>query len=248
MNIPILLCLDCGNTRLKWGLYDQDACRWLQTGALPLSEIASLPNLLVTLPQAARAVACNVAGNQAAASIQAISQELGLPLAWVQAQAEQCGVKNAYDNPRQLGADRWAALVGARHLHQGAGLVANAGTATTVDVLDADGVFQGGLILPGLNLMRSSLAGNTAQLPLVEGEFSELPRNTVAAIVSGSLHATAGAIERMFAHLRDQPDAVCLLSGGAAEVLAPCLNIPLRRVEFLVLEGLARIGADDMQR
>ena len=235
-----LLCLDCGNTRLKWGLNEDG--RWLQQGALILDEIGLLPELLSPLPHPGRAIACNVAGDQAGRAIAALADALALPLLWAGSRAEQCAVKNSYDSPSQLGCDRWAALIGARGVHQGACLVVTAGTATTIDVLDAGGVFQGGLILPGVDLMRAALAGNTAQLPLAEGRFSALPRNTADAIASGSLQATAGAIERMFAQFAGQDGAICLLSGGAAENVAPLLDIPLLRIDNLVLEGLVHLA------
>jgi len=237
-----LLCLDCGNTRLKWGLNEHG--RWLAQGALPLAEIGRLPRVLEALSRPRRAIACNVAGALAGEAIEAVAAVLAVPLLWAGSRAEQCGVKNSYEDPGRLGADRWAALVGARAQHQSACLVVNAGTATTIDVLDAAGVFQGGLILPGIDLMRAALAGNTAQLPLAAGEFKVLPRNTEDAIVSGCLQATAGAIERMFAPLLDQPGAVCLLSGGAAENLAPLLGIPCLGSDNLVIQGLARIDRE----
>jgi type III pantothenate kinase len=116
------------------------------------------------------------------------------------------------------------------------------GTATTVDVLDREGRFHGGLILPGLALMREALATRTADLPAMSGEYRELPRNTFDAIASGCLQATAGAIERLFRPFAGEPDALCLLSGGAAPTLVPHLALPLRTVDNLVLEGLARIA------
>ncbi len=237
-----VLCLDCGNTRLKWGLNAQG--RWLEQGALPLIDIARLPRLLGALPRPRRALACNVAGERAGQAIEAAAAKLGVPLLWMGSRVEQCGVKNSYEDPGQLGADRWAALVGARAQRQGACLVVTAGTATTIDVLDGAGVFQGGLILPGIDLMRAALAGNTAQLPLATGEFKAVPRNTEDAIVSGCLQATVGAIERMFAPLADQAGAVCLLSGGAAENLAPLLGIPFLGSDNLVLQGLARMARE----
>jgi type III pantothenate kinase len=162
----------------------------------------------------------------------------------VSAGALQCGVRNLYEEPQRLGADRWAALIAARHLHPGAALVVCAGTATTADILDHEGTFQGGLILPGLDLMLQSLARNTAQLPLAVGRFAGLPRNTADAIVSGCLHAQAGAIERMFAQVASYPDAICLVSGGAAPQLFDLLRIPKRQAANLVLEGLVRIGQE----
>lgn len=144
-----------------------------------------------------------------------------------------------YETPGQLGVDRWAALVGAWALHGAACLVVTAGTATTVDVLDQAGEFQGGLILPGFELMRRCLAENTAGLGYAEGRVASLPRNTADAIYAGCVHAQAGAVERMFARVGGQPGALCLLNGGAARVLAANLVIPVREVPNLVLEGVA---------
>lgn len=235
MSGPVL-CVDCGNTRLKWGLR-QDG-RWLAEGALPVAEAGVLP---AALPMRfVRVVACNVAGGQVQAQVEAAAA--GADLVWLRSGTALCGVTSRYENPQQLGADRWSALIGARSLHRGACLVVNAGTATTVDVLDEAGIFQGGLILPGLQLMRAALAGNTADLPLAQGVFRELPRNTDDAIASGCLQATLGAVERLFAPMADDPAACCLLSGGAAGELEPWMKIPHRRIGNLVLEGLAVVA------
>src|SRR5438552_2277587 len=81
--------------------------------------------------------------------------------------------RSAPCNPAQLGCDRFASLIGAHALFPGQPLiVATCGTATTVDALSADGLFLGGMILPGLGLMASSLARNTAQLPLVAQDIA----------------------------------------------------------------------------
>jgi type III pantothenate kinase len=228
-----VLCIDCGNTRLKWGLREDKA--WLDQGALPLAQTGQL-----TL-RADRIVACNVAGDRGRQAI----ESLGARIEWVRSCAAQCGVSNGYEHPGQLGADRWAALIGARGLRAGACLVVTAGTATTVDVLAADGKFRGGLILPGLAMMRESLAANTADLPAGVGEFKVVPTNTFDAIASGCINATVGAVERMFRHVADEPGALCLLSGGAGVALAPQLAVPYRVVENLVLEGLATIAESD---
>jgi type III pantothenate kinase len=240
----MLLCLDCGNTRLKWGMIDDASPghHWLAQGAMPLAEISRLPHAIAALPHPRQMIACNVASNEAHTALEKNAKIIGAPLFWSESRAAQCGVTNGYEQPAQLGADRWAALIGARQMHSGPGLVVNCGTATTVDMIDANGIFRGGIILPGVDLMRASLAQRTARLPLADGEFRALPRNTRDAIDSGCRLATAGAIERMFALIGQEPDAVCLLSGGAAGSVATLLDIPLRRIDNLVLEGLARIG------
>ena len=233
-----VLCLDAGNSRLKWGLHTDG--EWQGRGALDYGVLDDLINLLPSKPTSM--VGCNVAGDAVRDRIAELAARLGVPLRWLSGSAAACGVINSYDNPTQLGADRWAALIGARALHIGAAIVVMTGTATTIDQLDAEGVFRGGLILPGLDLMRSALARNTADLPFANGHYRTAPRNTDDAIVSGSLHATLGAIERMRAVLNIE--ATILLSGGAAEQLAEHIKPPVRRIENLVLEGLARYAAE----
>ena len=234
----MILCLDAGNTRLKWGLFDADLNQ-RAGGALAYADLDALD-----LPPARLAVLANVAGADIGVRIEARLARLGLPLHRAVSAVAQCGVTSAYDNPTQLGVDRWAALIGARGRHIGPCLVVMAGTATTADRLDADGTFRGGLILPGLDLMRAALTRNTAQLGLEAGEFRALPTNTADAIMSGCLNAQAGAIERQFAPMAHEPGARCLLGGGAAPALEALLTVPFQRVDTLVLEGLARIGRD----
>ncbi len=232
----MLLCLDAGNTRLKYGLHDGD--EWRARGALDHADSDTLERQLPARPE--RIVACNVAGETARQRIEALAAKLRIPLDWLSSSPIACGVSNGYDRPQQLGADRWAALIGARALHGDACVVVMAGTATTVDMLDARGHFLGGMILPGLALMRSALASNTADLPHASGHFRALATNTDDAIVSGVLHATLGAIERVRA--TRPPGLTCLLSGGAAVELAPHVTPPIRVVDNLVLEGLAQYG------
>jgi type III pantothenate kinase len=232
----MILCLDSGNTRLKWGL--REGQRWVAGGALAHAQGAALELPL----RPARIVACNVAGAAGSVPIEALARRLGLAVEWVRSRPAQCGVVNRYDAPDQLGADRWAALVGARGQQAGPCIVVICGTATTVDLLDGDGAFQGGLILPGLDMMRAALADGAADLPAARGEAVELPRNTFDAIASGAVEATLGAIERM--GRRSGAGTTCLLSGGAAAVLAPRLELPHRVVDNLVLEGVARIAAE----
>lgn len=236
-----MIAIDAGNTRIKWGVHD--GAVWLAQGALPTGEVSRLAEVAASWPEGEQVVACNVAGEAVATAIgAALTNRLGA-LRWLRSSAHCCGVRNGYEQPERLGADRWAALIGARAQTASACLVVCVGTATTVDWLAADGEFRGGLILPGVDLMRASLARNTAQLPFADGEFRCAPRNTMDAIVSGCLHAQLGAIERMYAKLSAEPGARCLLTGGAAPSLVPHLRIPFVLVESLILDGLVRFGA-----
>lgn len=237
MNIAI----DAGNSRIKWGVHDGSS--WVKQGSVPTEEALTLTGVAAHWPADARVVACSVAGVTVESAIEKVLGECGLPLFWARSEASAHGVRNGYDQPERLGADRWAALIGARSKVRGACLVVCAGTATTVDWLDGAGNFRGGLILPGVNLMLAALAKNTAQLPHAEGEYRAEPHNTMDAIVSGCLNAQAGAIERMFARVSAEESAHCLLTGGAAYRILPCLGIPCRMETTLVLDGLLRYAS-----
>lgn len=236
----MILCIDSGNTRIKWGLRDGD--QWLSEGALLQSDIGQLGARLKNLPAPERIMVANVAGAVAAGAIERTFARWHQRLSFVASAAEGGGVTNGYAEPGRLGVDRWCALVGARHLAQADCLVVGAGTATTIDTLNADGTFLGGLILPGFELMRQSLARNTAGLPLAEGRHQAFPRCTDDAIFSGCLEAQLGAIERAFARIAARPDAQCLVFGGAAPLLMDHLALPARRVDTLVLDGLFHLA------
>ena len=235
----MILCIDSGNTRIKWGLHDGRG--WCESGAVAHAHLPELAALTQRFSPE-KVVFSNVAGDAAA---QGIYQALAIwqPL-FIEARASQhaAGVSNQYEKPQQLGVDRWCALIGARGLTQKACLVVMAGTATTIDTLDGEGRFCGGLILPGIHLMQRALSRDTAALPLASGQYVPYPKNTDDAIVSGCLEAQAGAVERAFQCIAHLPNALCLLSGGAAPSLAPLLHIPHQRIDNLVLEGLARMS------
>jgi type III pantothenate kinase len=232
----VILAIDIGNTRIKWGVRDGE--RWLAHGSGPIGDAETFRDIPAEWPIDAAWIA-NVAGETAAAAVEVEVGRRTARLVWVHSLESQCGVRNGYLDPKQLGVDRWMALIAARHLHSGPCLVVCAGTATTIDVLDRDGWFGGGLILPGLDLMRRALARDTARLGLDPGRVLELPRTTADAIASGCMQAQLGAIERQFACVAGQPDALCIVSGGAGLELFDRLCLPGRFVDNLVLEGLA---------
>jgi type III pantothenate kinase len=245
------LLIDIGNTFLKWGLFQPARAggareNRVESGHALLEEISLLPRQFAKLPAPAKIVISNVAGTRVrAATIRLLEVWPSVPPPyWLIPSAQQCGVVNTYRNPAQLGSDRWAALIGARTL-LGAKpmMVVMCGTATTLDLLSADGVFKGGMIMPGIGLMLRSLHEGTAALPDQDGEYIEHPTQTVDAIASGCQNAQAGAIERLYAiESAHTPDLVCLLSGGAARAAAARLAIPFELHDNLVLEGLYTIA------
>lgn len=243
----MLLLIDAGNTRVKWAIAS-DACTvagdWLASGLAAHADLASLPAAWREW-KLTHVLISNVAGTAMRETlVQAVRQaHPHIDQAWFASAAAAAGIRSAYRNPQQLGCDRFASVIGARSLYPGRALiVATCGTATTVDAVDGEGVFIGGMILPGLGLMANSLALNTAQLPQV-GEQIEIVTpfadNTHDAIVSGCIAAQTGAIEHAVGAMEKRHGAVqCILSGGAAGMIAPHLSIPCDRIDNLVLIGL----------
>ncbi len=239
-----VLAIDAGNTRIKWGVHD--GARWLQQSWVETARAAELVAVFAGLPTLQAVVASNVAG---AALQEQLASTLPSPphARWIKSERAQCGVRNSYGDPRELGCDRWAALIGAWRLHGGPAVVVNAGTALTVDALAGDGLFAGGVIVPGAELMRKALAANTAGLALQPGTFSFFPDSTGDAIMSGAINALAGAVERMARFLEEtgQGAPLCILSGGGAALIEPHLNLEVRVVDNLVLEGLLTIVREE---
>jgi type III pantothenate kinase len=251
----MLLLVDAGNTRIKWALADQSAqaadapgC-WQACGGCTHKDIEQLATDWSRF-QINRVLLSNVAGSAIRARLEQLLHRLPQPPAtieWFASQPQLAGVQNGYRHPAQLGCDRFASMIGARTLFpQQALIVATCGTATTVDAITADGRFVGGMILPGLGLMATALARNTAQLPQVTQQIAPsapFADNTDDAIASGCIAAQTGAIERaMAAHTRQAGPIQCLLSGGAAGYLTAHLSVPHRIVDNLVLIGLHRVA------
>jgi type III pantothenate kinase len=237
----MILVIDGGNSRIKWGLWEDRG--FVARGAVLTGRPSDLADALHALPRATKAIGSNVAGVAVEEQIEQVLGPWGVRPQWIRSQASQCGVVNSYIDPAQLGTDRWAALVGAHTKFAEACIVVNAGTAITIDVLTADGRFLGGLILPGIELMGSALSSGTARLPCEPGIFEVFPTNTANAIYSGALQSICGAIERMARALNSTEQVRIVVSGGAAEVIAAQLGRPATTATDLVLDGLVAIAS-----
>lgn len=239
-----ILAIDAGNTRIKWAWFDGE--RWMQQSWIASADAERLGAALAALPAPDRIVISNVAGSAIRDHIIAALNPFRVDPHWIKSEAQQCGVTSSYGDPAQLGSDRWAALIGAWHLFRGPCVVVSAGTTVTVDALSGEGVFLGGLIVPGVDLMRSALAQNTAQLKLQAGRYTYFPDSTGDAIMSGAINAVVGSVERMLHFMEEagQIAPLVVLSGGAAALLEPLLNARIEVVDNLVLDGLVRIALD----
>jgi type III pantothenate kinase len=226
----LTLLIDSGNSRLKAAWLDPR-----KPGGRRESAIAAFDNqapdalaawLRAQPVQPGQTVGVNVAGAERGEAIaQALRQACGCAVRWLRAEPRTLMLANGYVQPGQLGADRWAAMLGVA-----AGLpdphppfiVASFGTATTIDVVDSGNVFAGGVILPGPAMMRASLAAGTADLPLAEGGSVVFPTDTHQAIATGIAAAQAGAVARQWLAAREREGKTPLLyvTGGGWPLVA----------------------------
>ena len=242
----MILLLDIGNTRIKWARLE--GRRFEAGGAASHldDEIGTVLDRAFDGPDPSHVLASNVAGPLIAEALNELcSRRYKLRPEYLIPAPEACGVRNGYADPARLGADRWAAIIGAYHRVCAPVCVIDAGTAITVDAVDKDGKHLGGLIAPGPQTMRRALAGATASLrDAGEGEFGLFCRETRSAIASGGWHTAAGFLERMHELVGKElgPDAHFLLTGGDAERLNELVPGRFTLAPNLVLQGLAVVA------
>lgn len=233
------LVIDIGNSRIKWacehnGILSSQAvlthaelnsgALWVLWQTLPvINQIAlacvSSPDLLEKTVSTARRIWPSVA------------------IIFALSQSQAFGVTNAYLQPHKLGVDRWLALIAARKSRQAVCIV-DCGTAITLDLLDGDGQHLGGLICPGLTLMKKTLCFNTEALAFDSEPFDlNIANNTQSAIDSGTLLASIGLIESTLS--RQTRHFELILTGGDAKRIAGNLACEYTIDENLVLKGLA---------
>ncbi len=247
------LALDIGNTRLKWAQYasPDPQAPLIAQGAEFLENIDKLSEgAWASLSTPNHVLGCVVAGDAVKRRVQDQMELWDAIPQWVVSSDAEAGLRNGYDHPTRLGADRWVAMIGAYHhmLQQGAPrpmVVVMVGTAVTVEAVDAQGKFLGGLILPGHGIMLRALESGTAGLHVPTGEVREFPTNTSDALTSGGTYAIAGAVERMVQHLRTHCGAEpkCFMTGGAGWKMAPSMSVPFELVDNLIFDGLLHMAA-----
>ena len=248
-----LLAIDVGNTRLKWALYDRAHSQaiLLAHGAEFLENIDRLAEgAWASLPAPKHMLGCVVAGDAIKRRVHEQMDLWDVQPQWVVPGTMEAGLVNGYDHPSRLGADRWVAMIGARarmlaQCHEPRPLVVvMVGTAVTVEAIDVQGNFLGGLILPGHGIMLRALESGTAGLHVPTGEVTPFPTNTSDALTSGGTYAIAGACERMVQHLRTHTgqEPVCIMTGGAGWKMAPSMSVSFELVENLIFDGLLTLA------
>ena len=241
-----ILLMDWGNTRLKWLTSDElDQGQVAQAARL---QERHWPDALRALSYVQRVWVSSVRSPADEAWLhESCLNCWGIKPEFARSEAYCAGVTNAYREPDRLGVDRWMAMLAAHHLGLGAVLVVDAGTAVTLDALDAQGRHVGGFIVPGYELMLQALNQHTARINVTEMMAwpSSFGCSTAEAVAGGAMQALLGTLQRSHAlFCRQTADRVnWVLTGGWGERLAEALEIPSVAVHRdLVLKGLSLWG------
>ena len=249
----MLLAVDIGNTNITLGVYDSDvlcATARLATAkshtadqyAIEINSILNLHSINASniedciissvVPSVARSV-CNAI----AMLCDIVPLELGPGI--------KTGLNIKIDNPAQLGADLVAGAVGAISEYTLPCIVIDMGTASTISVIDSNGLYIGGVIAAGVNLTLKALAENTAQLPNIDisAPKSVIGTNTIDCMKSGLVLGTAamidGLIDRIFDELGET--ATVVATGGLSRKVVKQCKHNIIYNENLLLDGLKDI-------
>ena len=239
----MLLEADLGNSRCKWRIID-DGGKVAEQGVC--ADLQGFRTLPLDYPVRRVRASC-VAGNRVESRFaQWARAEFGVQVAFARAAAEVAGVRNGYGQPERLGVDRWLAAVAAYCQLKRAVVVVDAGSALTVDVVDADGQHLGGYIVPGRQLMYEALRSGTHGVSFGAGESVSLAfgRDTDQAVHGGVNAALLGVVQVAIRQARQRLPAgfAIVITGGAGADLPGWLEAESHEALFwqpdLVLDGL----------
>ena len=251
----MILTVDIGNSRIKWATwqehrilargvagYDSDA-----SGEVFDRLFAALGEAPAEAPSAIYAVC--VAGEAIARVLDDwVRRRWQLGVEYLQTQKQFADITNAYPDPEQHGADRWAVVVAGHQAYPGHSVcVIGAGTAITVDLVNKDGRHLGGYILPSFASMYSALLADTANIkPRYDQQLDQqgIPDNTRDAVNQGLHKLLQAGIREMCQLAEDRMEAPVrvVLTGGFASTILDYPEMPIMHHKpDLVMQGLYSI-------
>ncbi len=226
----MLLAIDIGNTNVVFGVFADDRLLHTFRAAAVRERTADEYGVLLTELLALRGLD---GGKLSAAIVASVVPQLTDVIARAIRQVSardpmivgpgvKTGMPVLYENPREVGADRIVNAVAAYHRIRSAVVVVDFGTATTFDCVSAKGEYQGGVIVPGVQVSLEGLLQHAAKLSRVE--IAEPPRvlgrNTAHALQSGVVHGYASLVDGLIDKLQAElGEFACLATGGLAPLI-----------------------------
>lgn len=245
----MLLAADIGNTQIKLGLFEGEALRATWRIATDSARLADEYAMLIAnlfafdgwdRRQVDGGVYASVVPSLSPVFDEVFRRHLGIKALRVGA-GVKTGMRILYE-PRELGPDRIAEALGARHLHPPPLIIVHLGTATVFEAVSREGDFMGGAIAPGIGMAAESLPSRTAMLPSVDLRPPKgvIGTNTVAAMQAGILYGFADMIEGMVGRLKAEvgADAWVVGTGGWAYLMSDLVKSFDHVDDYLGLHGL----------
>ena len=242
----MLLAIDIGNTNITLGVFENESI--LETFRLPSDK--ELPQeeyeiLLHTLFKKYSINACIIASvvDELSKVVKNASDNVFHINSILLSYKSNLGINLKLKNTKEVGADRIANACGAYVLYSKPAIIVDLGTATNFDIINKNGDFLGGVIMPGLNLQFRALNNSTSKLPKIEADTVDkaIGDNTIDAILSGVIRGSACAIEGLISQCENElgGKATIIATGGYSTLISKYMNRQFDFVNpYLTLEGL----------
>jgi len=249
----MLLCIDIGNTSTHYGVTGPEGALFMRH--VPTKKIDDpveglgfeCAKILAADPSVKGVAFCSVVPEASKRLLAVFARELRMPIFQL-THEKKLGVPIGYPRPYEIGQDRLANAAGAQALVRTPAIVIDMGTAVTFDIISATRGYEGGIIAPGVEVMRRYLHEQTALLPELD-EAIEVPRaigqSTVEAMRIGTVIGFGGMIQALLDAVlgelaaRGEPTPKIISTGGSASLLERSLRTPHRVVPDITLRGLA---------
>ena len=228
-----MFLVDIGNSRIKWAVSDGDGFTSIGEAEYVAKELdVQLDVMLNSLEkQSTIAVSSVAAPRVIKAFVSWVEGRWQSDIQIVKTTQQQGSLINGYVNPECLGVDRWLAMIAATDAGSiGVPVcVIDCGSAITIDAVNSDGGHLGGMIVPGLSMMRNALVKGTSGIRLKDelpAEVSLLARDTEGAVTGGALYAAVSMLDRMCSDIVASLGSRTqfFITGGDAPMLIPLLD------------------------
>jgi type III pantothenate kinase len=239
----MILCIDAGNSRIKWRLTDNGQQQ--AQGTQLTSEVVDGKNIdFYNIKPPSEVRIASVAGDKIVELLrEQLVKQFSVPIRLARVSATVGELSGAYEEPQTLGIDRWLAIAAAHQQYQEPIMVIDAGSAITIDIVGPGGQHIGGYIAPGLRLMHDALWDNTSDVRVVGSGTEELwlpGKNTQQAVNKGCLLAAVSTIES----LASQFPVRIVITGGDAKILMQAISLNAESHSNLVLDGMLLDGIE----
>ena len=238
------LLLDLGNTRIKASVYKNQKIQ-----ARKSFDYENLTIFFEYIEQLTKnyyeAVISNVKEKKYLKMVLNFLEKKKITFSVIEPKISSCGLSNLYNNPKELGSDRWCAAIGAFSLKRNSNImIVHLGTTIVIDIVDESGNFQGGSIAPGYKLLFNALKIGTNNLNHIHDGYYEFPaKDTKNSVFTGIINSIYGQINIAYEILKKMQNSKVevILTGGDAYRIKEQFNPDFSIIEDLIFLGMLEI-------